>query len=64
MGCCRETRAEAGTYSVMQTPKCTYYLLAALALAGAGAAQTKVDLRTQAKTVDFSQASSTLPSRP
>ena len=63
MGCCRETTAEAGTYSVMQTPKCTYYLLAALALAGAGAAQTKVDLRTQAKTVDFSQASSTLPSR-
>ena len=63
MGCCRETRAEAGTYSVMQTPKCTYYLLAALALAGAGAAQTKVDLRTQAKTIDFSLADSTRPSK-
>src|ERR1700690_1284707 len=47
----------------MQTPKCIYYLLAALALAGAGAAQTKVDLRRQAKTIDFSQASSTLPSK-
>ena len=63
MGCCRETQAEAGTYSVMQTPKCTYYLLAALALAGAGAAQTKVDLRTQAKTIDFSLADSTRPSK-
>ncbi len=63
MGCCRETRAEAGTYSVMQTPKRTYYLLAVLALAWAGAAQTKVDLRTQAKTIDFSLADSTRPSK-
>ncbi len=47
----------------METPRCIYYLLAALALAGAGAAQTKVDLRTQAKTVDFSQVNSTLPSK-
>ncbi len=38
-------------------------MLTALALAGAGAAQTKVDLRTQAKTVDFSQADSTRPSK-
>ena len=63
MGCCRETQAEAGTYSVMQKPRCTYYLLAALALAGAGVAQTKVDLRSQAKTIDFSLADSTRPSK-
>jgi hypothetical protein len=47
----------------MEIPRWIYYLLTALALAGAGAAQTKVDLRTQAKTVDFSQADSTRPSK-
>ena len=37
--------------------------LAAAALAGIGNAQTRVDLRTQGKSVDFSSANSTLPSK-
>ncbi|MGA3095260.1 MAG: hypothetical protein ABSF25_02300 [Bryobacteraceae bacterium] len=37
--------------------------LAAATLAGTGDAQTRVDLRTQAKSVDFSSANSTLPSK-
>ena len=47
----------------MKTLTYTYYSLAALALAGVATAQTKIDLRTQAKAVDFSQADSTLPSK-
>ena len=37
--------------------------LAAATLAGTGAAQTRVDLRTQGKSVDFSSANSTSPSK-
>jgi len=37
--------------------------LAAATLAGMGDAQTRVDLRTQGKSVDFSSAGSTLPSK-
>ncbi len=39
------------------------YSSLAAALAGAGWAQTQIDLRTQAKSVNFSAASSTLPSQ-
>jgi hypothetical protein len=45
----------------LQTVTC--YLLAATALAGIGEAQTQIDLRTQGKSVNFSGASSTLPSQ-
>jgi hypothetical protein len=45
----------------LQTVTC--YLLAATALAGIGEAQTQIDLRTQGKSVNFSAASSTLPSQ-
>ena len=38
------------------------YLFVAL-ITGAGSAQTRIDLRTQAKSVDFSAATSTLPSQ-
>jgi uncharacterized protein YdbL (DUF1318 family) len=48
---------------MMKTLRYTYYSLAALALAGVATAQTKIDLRTQAKSVDFSQADSTQPSK-
>src|SRR5580692_2397154 len=37
--------------------------VAVAALAGIGEAQTRIDLRTQGKSVDFSGASSTLPSQ-
>ena len=47
----------------MKILRLTYYSLTALALAGAGNAQTKIDLSSQAKTVDFSQADSTRPSK-
>jgi hypothetical protein len=47
----------------MKTLRLTGYSLAAVSLAGIGAAQTRIDLRTQSKTVDFSQANSTLPSK-
>jgi hypothetical protein len=45
----------------LQTVTC--YLLAAAAFAGIGEAQTQIDLRTQGKSVNFSGASSTLPSQ-
>jgi hypothetical protein len=45
----------------LQTVTC--YLLAATALAAIGEAQTQIDLRTQGKSVNFSGASSTLPSQ-
>ena len=45
----------------LQTVTC--YLLAAAALARIGEAQTQIDLRTQGKSVNFSGASSTLPSQ-
>lgn len=47
----------------MKTLRLTGYSLAAMSLAGISAAQTRIDLRTQSKTVDFSQANSTLPSK-
>jgi trimeric autotransporter adhesin len=57
------SRADFGTYTVMKRLRSRYYSFAALALAGVAAAQTKLDLRTQAKSVDFSQADSTRPSK-
>jgi hypothetical protein len=47
----------------MKLLKVVRLALMAAALAGAGGAQTRVDLRTQAKSVDFSGASYTLPSQ-
>jgi len=47
----------------MKLQTVTGYLLAAAALAGIGEAQTQIDLRTQGKSVNFSGASSTLPSQ-
>jgi hypothetical protein len=48
---------------IMNKIKSIGYALLAMSLAGIGAAQTRIDLRTQSKTVDFSQANSTLPSK-
>jgi trimeric autotransporter adhesin len=49
-------------YTVMKR-RYAYHALAAIALAEIGAGQTKVDLRTQTKSVDFSQADYTRPSK-
>ena len=58
-----QIRGRRHLYTIMKTLRCTYYSLAALALAGVAVAQTRVDLRTQAKAVDFSKAESTRPSK-
>src|SRR5271155_4500202 len=59
--CARSTRLILTQTMKLQSVTC--YLLAAAALAGIGEAQTQIDLRTQGKSVNFSAASSTLPSQ-
>ena len=59
--CARCKRLTLTQTMKLQTIVC--YSVAAAALAGTGDAQTRIDLRTQGKSVDFSGAASTLPSQ-
>src|ERR1700676_4506922 len=57
------TASRASLMQNMKLLKVVRYSSIALALAAIGSAQTQIDLRTQGKSVNFSAASSTLPSQ-